>query len=235
MRAPSSAYSSQRRRRFFGAAPDGEHRTGYLAAHDPQFLARLHRVQPYEVRAAVAHVGDAAFERRLERAALGAEFVAARADHERRIDLVARGDGGADLADRFVERDAAPPGQRPRLLRRFLILDLHSGDARTHELADRIVHVDRVAETGVAVDEDRDRRARGDVPHVVDDVAQADDAVVRHAEQIRRHLRAGDEETLKPDLLAHACVERTESARHHAASGTGEQFPEGESLGVGIG
>jgi hypothetical protein len=49
---------------------------------------------------------------------------------------------------------------------------------------------------------------------MVDDVAQADDAGVRHAEQIGRHLRARQKEAFEAGDLGDAGIDRAEAARH---------------------
>src|SRR6185312_3749062 len=127
------------------AAPDGQHRPGNVAAGDPDLLARLDRVEPDEIDAALLEIGGAALHRILEAAALGAEHVAARADDEAGIDLVARRDRRLIFADRLLERDRAPPGDGAGFLRCLLILDLQRRDAGPHDLLHRVIDIHRIA------------------------------------------------------------------------------------------
>ena len=57
--------------------------------------------------------------------------------------------------------------------------------------------------------------ARRHVARVIDQVAQTEDAVVGHAVEKRRELRAGEEEAFEAGLLRQSRIERAEPARHH--------------------
>src|SRR6185437_324484 len=215
-------------RRRVLAAPDRQHRPGDFRAGLLDLLARLDRVEPDEIRAAILHIGDAALQRLLESALLGADAVAARADREIRIELIARRHRRADLADRFIDRDQPPPRRGAGFLRRLLVLDLHRRDAGADDLLHRKMHVDRVAVAGIGVDEDRDVAMRRHVARVIDEIAQADDAVIGHAVEEMRELRAGQEEAFEAGLLRQERVERAEPAghrRHLLAFEDGAEFP----------
>src|SRR6185312_12944355 len=180
-----------RRRGGAVAAPDGEHRPRNIAAGDLDLLARLGGVQPDEIDAALLDIGGAALHRILEAAAFGAQHVAAGADHEARIDLVARRDGRLIFADRLLERDRAAAGDRAGFLRRLLVLDLQRRDAGAHDLLHGVMDIHRIAVAGVRIDEDRNIGARRHMARVIDEVAQADDAIVGIAVEHHRQLRAG--------------------------------------------
>ena len=171
-----------------------------------------------------------AAHRLLEAAAFGPKHVAARADHEIRIERIARRHRRLELADRFGAGNAAPPGADRRFLGRFLILDLQPGDARRDHLLDRVMGVHRVAVAGVAIDQDRNVDRGRHVARMVNHVAHADEAVIGNAVQIGGKLRAGEEEAFIAGFLGELGEDRAEPARHRIEALAGEQLAQAAAL-----
>src|SRR5262245_4193179 len=107
-----------------GTAVDRHDRCRYARAGCADLFGRLQGIEPDEVDSGLFHIGNRARNRGFEASALGAQNVTACADHEIRIERIARRDRSLELADRLIERDAATARADRRLLRRFLVLDL---------------------------------------------------------------------------------------------------------------
>src|SRR5439155_3734756 len=120
-------------RRGWWSAVGRKNRRRDAAAGLRDLLARLERVDPDHVRVALLDVRYAARDRLFEGPALGANDVAASANHEVRINRIARCRGRPIFADRFFLRDAAAARAGPRFLGRFLVLDVEGGGARPNE------------------------------------------------------------------------------------------------------
>src|SRR5262245_6685082 len=102
----------------------GDHRAGDLLRRDRYLLELLDVVQPDEVDLRLLYVGNAALDRRIEGATLGADQVAAGADHEVGVQLRFRRHGRPELADGLILRDAFSPGRRSGTLRELLVFDV---------------------------------------------------------------------------------------------------------------
>ena len=102
--------------------------------------------------------------------------------------------------DRLALEVAAPLGHH-------LVLDLHGGGAGRLDLGDGATHVERAAEAGVDVDDQRQRRRRGDPPGRRDDVVEADQTEVGEAERRRRQGEPGDVRGGEPRLLDQPAAE----------------------------
>ena len=95
-----------------------------------------------------------------------------------------------------------------------LVLDLHGARAGALQRADRVAHVQRVAEAGVGVDHDRQLHRIADRRRVLGDLRQADEAEVGQAEKRVRQPRAGQIDGLEAELLDDARRQRIGCAGH---------------------
>ena len=75
-------------------------------------------------------------------------------------------------------------GEVPALLGKHLILDLDAGRAGALEHAHGATHVDRIAEAGVGIDQQRQRHDIGDRGDRVGDLGQRGQPDVRDAERM---------------------------------------------------
>src|SRR6185312_9315168 len=91
--------------------------------------------------------------------------------------------------------------------------------------------IHRIAVAGVRIDEDRNIGARRHVARVIDEVAQADDAIVGIAVEHHRQLRAGEKKGFKSGLLREPRIERAEAARHHGELRPRQELAELAPLG----
>ena len=98
-------------------------------------------------------------------------------------------------------------------LRKFLVLELDGIGAAALEHLDGAADIDRIAEAGVGID---DQRQRDNVAHRADvagEFGQRDQADIRHAERRIGDAGAGDINRLEADILNDARGERVCRAR----------------------
>ena len=95
------------------------------------------------------------------------------ARHDEEVPVVAGVDGGLDLAEHLVERNHVLAGEVAAAFRADLVLDLHRARAGALERADRVAHVQRIAEAGIGVDHDRQLHRIADRRRVLGDLRQA--------------------------------------------------------------
>ena len=128
--------------------------------------------------------------------------------------VAAGADGDGDPVGSFVGRDDGLAVEVAASLGYHLVLDLHGGGARRLDLGDGAPHVERSAEAGVDVDDQRQRRGRGDAPSRHDDVVETEQTEVGEAERRRRQGEPGDVGGGEPGLLDQPAAEGVGAARH---------------------
>jgi hypothetical protein len=95
-----------------------------------------------------------------------------------------------------------------------LVLELDSGGADALERAHGVPHVDRVAEAGVGIDDERQGGGIGDRPGRPREVRQGSEADIGHAEPGIGEAGAGQVDRLEAEILDDARPERVGGARH---------------------
>ena len=103
----------------------------------------------------------------------------------------------------------------PALLREDLVLDLHGGGAGAFEQAHRALHVERIAEAGVDVDDERQGAHVADPRRGLGELGHGQEPKVGHAE-----LRVGDAGAGQIDRLV---AEILDNARNQRVGGAGHQ------------
>ena len=86
----------------------------------------------------------------------------------------------------------------PALFRKDLILDLDAGRAGALKQPDRSSDIERIAEAGIGVRQNRDVDRIGNGRNVFGKLTQRDEANIRHAQAHVRDPGAGHVESLKP-------------------------------------
>jgi hypothetical protein len=99
-------------------------------------------------------------------------------------------------------------------LRENLILDLQGGGAGALEEANGALHVERVAEARVDVDDERQRADVADPRGGLGDLGRSQQPDVRHAELRVRDPGSSEVHRLIAEILDDACNKRVGSARH---------------------
>ena len=96
----------------------------------------------------------------------------------------------------------------PTFLREHLVLKLKTGGACAFDQADGARGIDRIAETGVAIDEDRYGDHIGDRPNGIREFTERDETNVRDAEMHVRNSGASDVHAFVAEVLSHAGKQR---------------------------
>ena len=123
----------------------------------------------------------------------------------------ARLDGDGDALDGVGEGDDLLVLEVAAALRRDLVLDLHGRRAGRLDLDDGAPHVQRAAEAGVDVGDDRDVDARRDPAHGRGDVVEAEQAEVGDAQRRRREGEPGQVGGVEAGLLDERGAEGVEA------------------------
>ncbi|MCY1238474.1 hypothetical protein D9M72_512150 [compost metagenome] len=145
------------------------------------------------------------------------------AGHDEQVGVGAGIDGGLDLVDGFLGGDHLLAREMAAALGRDLVLELDAVGARALQHAHRVAHVQRVAEAGVGIDDQRQVHGVADARRVVGDLVQAHEALVGQAEPHVGDARAGDVNGFEAQVFDDARRQRVEGARHqHAAAGLGQ-------------
>ncbi len=123
--------------------------------------------------------------------------VGARDDDE--VGIVPRGDGGADLGEKLVERNDRLVVEVAALLREALVLDVQAGDAAPLVFAHRTGRIELVAVAGIGIGDDRHIDGGGDPAGIVRHLRHGDEPVVGIAER-RRGAGAGHVDGIEAGL-----------------------------------
>ena len=123
-------------------------------------------------------------------------------------------DGGLDLGDHLRQRDHLLAGEMAAFLRKDLVFDLDAGGTRPLQHAHRAGHVDRVAEAGIGVDQQRQVDRVGDRGCRVRDLGQRRQPDIGRAQMHIGDAGARDIAGLEALLLDHA--------REHRVGGAGQ-------------
>ena len=206
-------------------------------AEAPELLARQHRRLAPEHDVAdvnARHGGRNAGElldrlRRLDEQHVGARFPVRRRPLERavepldRVGIGARDDEEACVAPRVDRRldllhhlrggNDVLAVEVPAALREDLVLELERVRACALERAHRALEVERIAEPGVRVDDDRDRHRLADRRDVGGHLGGGRESEIGGAEMRVRNSRAGDIDERETGGLDDPGGERVESAR----------------------
>src|SRR6185503_21277390 len=108
-------------------------------------------------------VGVGAADELVHAAAGDAARIAARDQHEVRVELAPHAVGRADLADHLLQRYHLLAGYVAAALGRDLVLDVDGGGAGAHEFLHGAHDIDGVAEAGIGIGDDRDLHGARDV------------------------------------------------------------------------
>ena len=161
---------------------------------------------PPEAKAgmAVIDIGRRALHGVLE--AVAGDGVGARDDDEIGVDPCVH--RGVNFLHHFGAGDHALAGKMPALLGKILVLELDGIGAAALEHLNGARHVDRIAETGVGIDDQRQRDHIAHGADVAGEFGQRDQADIRHAEKGIGDAGAGDVDRLEPDIFDHARGQR---------------------------
>ena len=129
---------------------------------------------------------------------------------------------GTDLLNHLVERHDILAGEVTTLLRKHLVLDLQTCRTSPLDHAHSPRNVDRIAEAGVPVDEDRHRHRIDDRPDVVGKLAQGDQAYIRYAKVHVGNAGTGDIDAVVAQILGHARKQRIWRAGNDGRVALGE-------------
>jgi hypothetical protein len=119
------------------------------------------------------------------------------------------------------------PAEVAAALGRDLVLELDAVGARALQRAHRVPHVQRIAEAGVGIDDQRQVHRVADARRVVGDLGQAHEGLVGQAEPHVGDAGAGDVDRLEAEVFDDAGRQRVERARHHHAAARLGQGSEG--------
>ena len=125
----------------------------------------------------------------------------------------ARVDRGLDLLHHLGARDHLLAAEVPALFRKDLVLDLDPRGAGALKQPDRPPDIERIAEAGIRVRQDRNGHRVGNGSHMLRQRRQVDEPDVRHAHAHVRDSGAGDIERLETMRRNHAREQRIRRSR----------------------